>query len=108
MFLAFGEIMMRVCPPGVLRFRQALPGTLVVTYGGGEANVCASLAVMGRATRYLTALPKNEIAESLVVALRGLGIDTSHILRREAGRLGIYFLETGANQRGSKVTYDRG
>ena len=107
MLLAFGEIMMRVAPPGVMRFRQVLPGSVQVTFGGGEANVCSSLAVLGRPTRYLTALPKHDMAESVVVWLRGLGIDTSHVLRRDSGRLGIYFLETGANQRGSKVVYDR-
>jgi len=107
MFLAFGEIMMRVAPPGLLRFRQALPGAMECTFGGGEANVCASLAVFGRPVRYLTALPKHAIADSLVATLRGLGIDTSPILRRDTGRLGLYFLEGGANQRSSKVIYDR-
>ena len=106
MLLGFGEVMLRMAPAGVMRFRQTLPGSLVVTFGGGEANVCASLALLGRPTRYLTALPAHEIADSLIVAMRGLGIDTGAILRRE-GRLGIYFVETGANQRGSKVVYDR-
>lgn len=107
MFLAFGEIMMRVAPSGLWRFRQALPGPLDCTFGGGEANVCASLAVLGRPARYLTALPRHEVAESLIATLRGLGIDTDHVLRRDEGRLGIYFLEAGANQRSSKVIYDR-
>ena len=107
MLLAFGEIMMRVAPPGLLRFRQALPGAMDCTFGGGEANVCASLAMLGRKTRYLTALPEHAIAESLIAMLRGLGIDTDHILLRDDGRLGIYFLEAGANQRSSKVIYDR-
>ena len=107
MFLAFGEIMMRIGPGGFLRFRQVLPGKVEVTFGGGEANVCASLAILGRPTRYLTALPGHSVAESLVASLRGLGIDTGCILRRDAGRLGIYFVETGANQRSSQVIYDR-
>ncbi len=107
MFLAFGEIMLRVNPPGLLKFRQALPGPLTVTFGGGEANVCASLAVLGRPVRYLTALPKHAMAQAVIDSLRGLGIDTSSILRRDVGRLGIYFVETGANQRSSKVVYDR-
>jgi len=107
MFLAFGEIMIRVTPPGMLRFRQALPGALECSFGGGESNVCCSLALLGRKTRYLTALPKNVMAESLAGALRGLGIDTDCILWRDQGRLGIYFLEGGANQRSSKVIYDR-
>jgi len=107
MFLAFGEIMMRVAPEGRLRFRQAMPGRVDVTFAGGEANVCASLALFGAKVRYLTALPRHAIAESLAGVLRGLGIDTGPILWREAGRLGIYFLETGANQRSSVVLYDR-
>lgn len=107
MFLAFGEIMLRVTPPGLMRFRQALPGPLDCSFGGGEANVCCSLALLGRKTRYLTALPKHAVAQSIVDSLRGLGIDTDCILRRDVGRLGIYFLEGGANQRGSSVLYDR-
>ena len=107
MFLAFGEIMMRVAPPGLMRFRQALPGALDVTFGGGESNVCSSLAILGRPVRYLTALPRHSLADALIGALRNLGIDTGHIVRRDAGRLGIYFLETGANQRSSQVIYDR-
>jgi len=107
MFVAFGEIMMRVTPEGFLRFRQAIPGTLEVTFGGGEANVCASLATFGAPTRYVTALPTHALADSCVADLRSLGVDTSHILRRDDGRLGIYFLETGANQRSSNVIYDR-
>jgi len=107
MFLAFGEIMMRIAPPGRLRFRQALPGTVELTFGGGEANVCASLAILGQQARYVTALPRHALAETFRDALRGLGIDTDHILWRDDGRLGVYFLETGANQRGSTVVYDR-
>ena len=107
MFLAFGEIMARIAPPDHLRWQQSLPGSVEVTWGGGEANVCASLAMFGNATRYLTALPRHPISESLVTTLRGLGVDTSHILWRKEGRLGLYFVEKGANQRGSTVVYDR-
>ena len=96
MLVAFGEIMMRVAPRGFLRFRQTLPGQVDCTFGGGEANVCGSLALLKQPTRYLTALPKHAIADSLVGTLRGLGIDTDHILRRDSGRLGVYYLETGA------------
>jgi 2-dehydro-3-deoxygluconokinase len=78
-----------------------------VTFAGGEANVCASLAMFGEQTRYLTALPVTAITQALIDNLRGLGIDTSCILLRGEGRLGIYFLETGANQRSSNVIYDR-
>jgi len=107
MFLAFGEIMARIAPPAMLRWRQALPGTINVTWGGGEANVCASLALLRQKARFLTALPRTPIAEALVATLQGLGVDTSHILWRQEGRLGLYFVESGANQRGSTVIYDR-
>jgi 2-dehydro-3-deoxygluconokinase len=107
MFLAFGEIMARIAPPNNLRWRQTVPGTVEVTWGGGEANVCASLAMFDNETRYLTALPRHPISESLEATLRSLGVDTSHILWREQGRLGLYFVEKGANQRGSTVIYDR-
>ncbi len=107
MFLGFGEIMARIAPPGGLRWRQALPGAVQITWGGGEANVCASLALFGQQARYLTALPKTPIADSIVATLRGLGVDTSQVLWRKEGRLGLYFVEGGANQRGSTVVYDR-
>lgn len=107
MLLGFGEIMLRMAPPGFLRFRQSLPGALDCTFGGGEANVCASLALLGRPARLLTALPKHAVADSLLGWLRNVGVDTQCVLRRDVGRLGIYFLESGANQRGSSVIYDR-
>jgi 2-dehydro-3-deoxygluconokinase len=107
MFLAFGEIMARIAPPANLRWRQALPGAVQVTWGGGEANVCASLALFGQKARYLTALPRTPIAEAIVSTLRGCGVNTDHILWRKAGRLGLYFVEAGANQRGSTIIYDR-
>ena len=107
MFLAFGEIMARVAPEGHLRWRQAVPGRVDVTWGGGEANVSASLALFGQPVRYLTALPRHAISESLTGSLRGLGVDVNHILWRNEGRLGVYFVEVGANQRGSTVIYDR-
>lgn len=107
MFLTFGEVMLRLAPEGNLRFDQALPGNLEATFGGGEANVAASLAILGAEARYMTALPDNPIAEVLLRQLKGLGIDTSSIVKKKGERLGIYFLETGANQRGSVVVYDR-
>ena len=106
MFLGFGEVMMRVAPEHKLRLRQVLPGRVEITWGGGEANVCASLAMFGNEVRYVSALPDNALAESLKTSLRGLGVDTSQILTR-AGRLGVYYVECGANQRGSTVLYDR-
>jgi 2-dehydro-3-deoxygluconokinase len=106
MILGFGEIMMRVAPPDRRRWRQALPGMVEVTWGGGEANVCASLAMLGQRARFLTALPRHVLSECVVASLRGLEVDTNRILWRE-GRLGAYFVEVGANQRGSTVLYDR-
>ncbi|HVC92939.1 MAG TPA: sugar kinase [Pirellulales bacterium] len=107
MYLAFGEIMMRIAPEGSLRFRQSLPGKVEVSFTGAEANVCAMLALLGEKTRFLTALPKGPIVESLLAVLRGLGIDIGPVLRRDVGRLGVFFVETGANQRSSTVVYDR-
>jgi 2-dehydro-3-deoxygluconokinase len=106
MILAFGEVMARLAPPDQRRWRQTLPGRVEVTWGGGEANVCAALAAWGQSARYVTALPRQPLAESLVATLRGLGVDTAHLLWRP-GRLGLYFVEVGANQRGSTVLYDR-
>ena len=103
----FGEIMLRLTPEGFFRINQSLPGTLRATFGGGEANVCASIAQLGMRSRYLTALPKNPIADAFVTQMRGIGVDTSRILRTDGGRMGVYFTETGANQRGSTVVYDR-
>ncbi len=107
MYLTFGEIMMRVAPEGFLRFRQAMPGKVDITFAGGESNVAASLAMFGNQTRYLTAIPDHAVSQSMLAVLRGLNIDTQHILKRQEGRLGVYFLETGANQRSSNVIYDR-
>jgi 2-dehydro-3-deoxygluconokinase len=107
MFLTFGEVMARIAPPGHLRWPQSLPGGVQVTWGGGEANVAASLAMFGQSARYLTALPKQPVAEALANSLRGLGVDVSQIYWRKEGRLGLYFVEVGANQRGSTVLYDR-
>lgn len=107
MFLGFGEIMARIAPPGQLRWRQTVPGAVQVTWGGGEANVCVSLALFGHQARFLTALPKTPITEALAGTLRSCGVDTEKILWRKEGRLGLYFVEGGANQRGSTVIYDR-
>jgi 2-dehydro-3-deoxygluconokinase len=107
MILTFGEVMLRLAPGGLLRFRQCLPGRLDASFGGGESNVACSLALLGDRVRYLTALPDNDMADALIGFLRGMGIDTGTIPRVKDSRLGIYFLETGANQRSSKVTYDR-
>jgi len=97
----------RFAPEGFLRFRQALPGSLELTFAGAEANVAASLALFGADARFVTALPRHAIADACVGTLAGLGVDTSCIVRTKNGRLGLYFLETGANQRPSNVIYDR-
>ena len=103
----FGEVMLRLCPPGKMRFAQTLPGTLAATYGGGEANVCASVAMLGAQSRYLTALPDNPVARAFAAQLRGIGCDVSRILYDKQGRMGVYYAEHGANMRGSNVVYDR-
>ena len=105
--LGFGEVMLRLCPSGFKRFRQVVPGNVDITFGGGEANVCASLAIFGDEASYLTALPRNAITESFFSQMRGLGVDVSNVLVKEDSRIGIYFVETGANQRASNVIYDR-
>ncbi|AWI09692.1 sugar kinase [Ereboglobus luteus] len=105
--VTFGEIMARLCPPGNRRFIQNMPGSLELTFAGAEANVAASLAIFGARARFVTALPDNVISDACVQNLRGLGIDTTRILRVKNGRLGLYFVEKGANQRPSNVVYDR-
>jgi 2-dehydro-3-deoxygluconokinase len=103
----FGEVMARIEPTERLTFGQALPGTIRLGFGGAEANVAVSLALMGVRAAFVSVLPKNPIADACVQELRGLGVETRHILRSDAGRMGIYFSEAGANQRPSVVTYDR-
>lgn len=97
----------RLCPAGFLKFRQALPGTLDLTFAGAEANVAASLAYFGAPARFVTALPDHDLTDACLARLKGLDVDTRFILRRPEGRLGLYFVETGANQRPSRVIYDR-
>jgi len=103
--LTFGEIMLRLATPGHERFNQAT--TFEVTYAGGEANVAVSLAAFGHEAAYVTVLPRHAVAEAALASLRYHGIDTSTVLRSDTGRLGVYFLETGAAQRASQVLYDR-
>ena len=93
--LTFGEIMLRLKPPGVERFFQS--PSLEATFGGGEANVAVSLANFGMDAAFLTVLPDNVLGDEVIKELRSFGVDTSRILRGN-GRLGIYFLEGGANQ----------
>lgn len=102
--VTFGEIMLRLKSPGHTRLFQQ-PG-LEATFGGGEGNVAVSLANYGMDSCFVTVLPDNIIGDACVGELRRFGVDTSRIVRSE-GRMGIYFLETGANQLPSNVVYDR-
>ena len=95
----------RMAAPENLRLRQTR--TMEVTYAGAEASVASSICNFGGKARYVTALPKHTIAEAVMDTLRSVGIDTQYVLRTDEGRLGLYFLETGANQRPSNVVYDR-
>ena len=103
-FLTFGEIMLRLRAPGHERFFQS--NMMEATFGGGEANVAVSLANYGEDAAFLTVLPENALGDECVRELRRFGVDTKRILRGK-GRMGIYFLEAGANQLPSKVVYDR-
>ena len=103
----FGEVMLRLAPTGKKRFSQAFPGTLDATFGGGEANVCASVAMLGGKSRYLTALPDNPVSRAFACELRGLGCDPDFIKYDKRGRMGVYYAEHGSNMRGSSVVYDR-
>lgn len=102
--LTFGEIMLRLRAPGHERFFQS--NMMEATFGGGEANVAVSLANYGMDAEYFTVLPKNDMGDHCIRELRRFGVDTKKIQRGE-GRMGIYFLENGANQLPSKVIYDR-
>jgi 2-dehydro-3-deoxygluconokinase len=103
--VTFGEIMLRLAPPGLERLLQS--PQFVATFGGGEANVAVAVAQLGLPAAYVTVLPDaNPIADAAIGELRRFGVDTSRIVRGK-GRMGIYYLEAGANQRASKVVYDR-
>lgn len=102
--VTFGEIMLRLATPGYLRFNQT--DNLSATFGGGEANVAVSLANFGIPVDFVTRLPKNDIARSCVMDLKKYGVGVEQIIYG-GERMGIYFLETGAVSRGSKVIYDR-
>lgn len=102
--VTMGEIMLRLSSPGFLRFNQS--NSFDVVYGGGEANVAVSLANYGLEAHFVTKLPKHEIGQCAVEALRKQNVKTDYIARG-GERIGIYFLETGASMRPSKVVYDR-
>ncbi len=100
----FGEIMLRLSPPGNEKLFQS--SSLLAWFGGGEANVAVSLALFGHKVRYISVIPPGDIGDAAVAELRRWGVETEFIIR-QGKRLGIYFAETGANQRASKVIYDR-
>ena len=102
--VTFGEIMLRLSTPGFTRFVQTQ--SFDATYGGGEANVAASLAQYGLDSHFVSKIPAHEIGQAAVNHLRRFGVGTGYLVRG-GDRLGIYFLETGASQRASKVIYDR-
>jgi 2-dehydro-3-deoxygluconokinase len=102
--VCFGEIMLRLSPPGFERFLQT--PVLQATFGGGEANVAVSLAQFGMESHYVTRLPANPIGDAAIRALRAEGVRVEHIARG-GDRIGVYFVETGASQRASTVVYDR-
>jgi 2-dehydro-3-deoxygluconokinase len=104
MIVTFGEIMLRLSPPGFQRFGQAR--SFDVVYGGGEANVAVSLANYGLPVAFVTRVPANDLGDACLQFVRQYGVDVDHVARG-GDRLGIYFLENGAVQRGSKVVYDR-
>lgn len=103
--ITFGEIMGRLATPGFSRIRQSR--SFSVTYAGGEANVAASICMLGTKAGFVTAIPNNLLGQACRDFLRSVGIDTSGILMTDYGRLGLYFVETGANQRPGTVLYDR-
>lgn len=103
--VTFGEIMLRLSPPGFERFFQS--PVLQATFGGGEANVAVSLAHFGLESWYVTRIPGNPIGDAAIKTLGAEGVRTEFV-QRGGDRLGIYFAETGASQRPSTVVYDRG
>ncbi len=102
--ITFGEVMLRLKSPAYERLFQS--PVLEATFGGGEANVSVSLANYGLDTAFVSVLPEGAVGDACIREMRGFGVDTSRIVRK-AGRMGIYYLETGAVQRPSKVIYDR-
>jgi len=105
LIISFGEIMLRLAPPNFERFLQS--PQFLATFGGGEANVAVAVSGFGLPARYVTVLPANNaVTDAFIGEMRRFNVDANHIVRGK-GRFGIYFVETGANQRPSKVLYDR-
>ena len=105
--VTFGEIMGRVHMSGLRRFVQSMPGSVEMMFAGAEANVAVSICQLGGAARFVSALPDHAVGDACVKSLKPFGIDTRHIVRSGEGRLGMYFLEGGANQRPTNIVYDR-
>jgi 2-dehydro-3-deoxygluconokinase len=103
--VTFGETMIRLTTTGGNRLETT--GTLAVTIGGAESNVCVALARLGRRVSWLSALPDNPLGQRIFNELRGHGVDTSQVLWSDTHRAGVYFMETGARPRPTRVTYDR-
>jgi 2-dehydro-3-deoxygluconokinase len=105
--VTFGEIMGRFCPDDFQRFIQSMPGRQNMTFAGAEANVAASVSILGGKASFVTALPDNDISNACIARLKGIDVDVSEIKKVDYGRLGLYFVEKGANQRPGRVIYDR-
>ncbi len=105
--VTFGEIMGRFCPDDFQRFMQSMPGRQNLTFAGAEANVAASVSMLGGKARFVTALPYHDITDACIATLKRLDVDVSGIKKVGYGRLGLYFVEKGANQRPGRVIYDR-
>jgi 2-dehydro-3-deoxygluconokinase len=105
--LCFGEIMARFSPPGHLRLAQAMPGVLEVTFAGAEANVAVAIAQLGGRANFVSALPDDPIGAAALAAMRAVGVGVGEVVQRNLGRCGVYYVETGASQRGGLVVYDR-
>ncbi|MCP4131513.1 MAG: sugar kinase [bacterium] len=104
-YASFGEIMLRLSAPGFERLFQS--PSFDALFGGGESNVLVSLSLQGQKTRFISALPNSEIGHACLRTLRGYGIDVSQVYLDKEARMGLYFMEKGANQRPSQVIYDR-
>ncbi len=105
--ITFGEVMGRLNAQGNLRLMQCCPGSLDFTFAGAEANVAASISILGGQSVFVTVLPDNSIADACVANLKSVGVDTRYMVKKQKGRLGLFYLESGANQRPSNVIYDR-
>lgn len=99
--------MARFSPPGHQRLRQAMPGQLETTFAGAEVNAAVAIASLGGRAEFVTALPANPLGEAAVAAVRATGVGVDGVVMREEGRMGLYFVEAGAAQRGGLVVYDR-